>query len=319
MIVSDGLRLDLAHDLAELLDDDGCTLSYAFSTLPSNTPFGMTALLPLGDAPVGIDFAGGKARLTHDGGARLEERDGRKDLLGRKLADSKGKPIVGFVDLEQLLKDGRVPRTAVVVVFDQRIDEQGHKGTEELPGLVGKMVRNLKHGIDLLHNAGVGAVHVVTDHGFLFLPPDAVDALGAPQVPPTQYLYKHQRWTALRAGAQTTEVLRLPLPFSPDITLGFPRGVRTLEKAEQYLHGGISLKNASLPTSSRTGLCPKFGSDSSYRSLRTSSQAGQFPSFYGRGLRLDRRLLVNTSRCRYVSGLRRGTHPRALPRVQSSS
>jgi hypothetical protein len=247
VIVSDGLRLDLAHDLAELLDDNGPTLDHVLSTLPSNTPFGMSALLPLTETPVGVDFSGGKAKLTQDGAARLEERDGRKDLLARKLLNEKGKPAVGFVDLEQLLKDGHVPGAQVVVVFDQRIDEQGHKGTEELPGLVGKMVRNLKRAIDMLHNAGIGTVHVVTDHGFLLLPPDAVDGLGAPQVPPTQYLYKHQRWTALRPGALISEVLRLPLPLSPEITLGFARGVRSLEKAEQYLHGGISLQECVIP------------------------------------------------------------------------
>jgi len=90
-------------------------------------------------------------------------------------------------------------------------------------------------------------VQVVTDHGFLLLPPEDVDALGRPQVLPNQAHYKHQRWSALKPGVPVSDVMQLPSPLAPDIVLGIPRGVRTLEKAESYLHGGISLQECVIP------------------------------------------------------------------------
>jgi hypothetical protein len=88
---------------------------------------------------------------------------------------------------------------------------------------------------------------VVTDHGFLLLPPEAVDALGRPEVLPGQAYYRHQRWVALKPDAPADDVMRLPAPLAPSMLLGIPRGVRTLEKAEPYLHGGISLQECVIP------------------------------------------------------------------------
>jgi len=134
------------------------------------------------------------------------------------------------------------------VVFDNTIDELGHKGTEQLPLLAETLAADLRKAILLLHEAGVSEVHVVTDHGFLLLPPEAVDAQGRPELLPAQVLHKDLRWAALKPGAAVEGLLRLPLPLDPDAaTLAFPRGVRTLKKAESYMHGGISLQECVVP------------------------------------------------------------------------
>ena len=94
---------------------------------------------------------------------------------------------------------------------------------------------------------GVSEVHVVTDHGFLLLPPQEVDALGRPDLP-RQTERREPRWAALKPDAPVDEVFLLPCPLDPHgPRLGFPRGVRTLQAAEPYEHGGISLHECVLP------------------------------------------------------------------------
>jgi hypothetical protein len=207
----------------------------------------MTALLPLSDAPVTVEFGAGKPTIQQGEAKNLDTRDGRKGFLRAALMNARGKSQVDFIDLEALLKGGEVPGTPLVVVLDNGLDEQGHKGTEQLPALAEVFVRNLRRAVEALHQAGVETVHVVTDHGFLLLPPEAVDALGRPEVLPAQARYKHQRWAVLKPDAPVADVMRLPVPLAPNVFLGIPRGLRTLQKAEPYLHGGISLQECVIP------------------------------------------------------------------------
>lgn len=260
VLIVDALRWDLAATLGERLGGE-TALHAAAATLPAITPFGMAALLPL-DAggtrgfaapalPIALDVdcASKPFSLRPAGGPNLGTRDGRKAFLTEALTARRGEPPA-FLDLDELLKRTRAPSASTLVVFDNGIDEHGHKGAEEFPGLVEHFLTLLKRGVEKLHDAGVGTVHLVTDHGFLFLPPDAIDGLGTPRLEPAQVVRKEQRWAALKPGVAASDVpdvIRLPLPLAPGIAGGFPRGVRTLVKAEPYLHGGISLQECVVP------------------------------------------------------------------------
>jgi hypothetical protein len=250
VVICDALRWDLAEELREGLPEGDCTLTPLASTLPSKTPFGMTALLPLGATPLTVEYKGTTLSIKQGASPELTARQGRKDYLTAALAhfSGKGAKAVGFVDLSALLAGAAVPRAAVVIVFDTSIDEQGENATESLPVLAESFVANVRRGVERLHGAGIATVHVVTDHGFLLVPPDGVDALGSPQVPPAQAVHKEARWAALKRGAVAADVMRFALPLAPDgYALGFPRGVRTLEKATAYMHGGISLQECVIP------------------------------------------------------------------------
>lgn len=247
VIICDCLRWDVAQRLAEALAG-APTVTPLASTLPSATPFGMTALLPLGDAPLTIQFATAGAPVIRQGaGPDLAQRAGRKQFLEQHVAAQPGGAIA-FIDLDELLRAGAVPDAPLVVAFDTTIDQQGHVGADQLAGSIDKLVRNLQRAIELCHAAGAREVHVVTDHGFLLAPPEELDALGRPELPAIQAQYKSHRYAVLRPDIASDELIVFSPPLAPDSgRLGFPRGVRTLIKAEAFAHGGISLQECVIP------------------------------------------------------------------------
>jgi hypothetical protein len=247
VLIVDACRWDLAQSIKQRLGE-GCTLTPLIATLPTETPFGMTALLPLAEMPLQVRFGEhGQVDLRQDGSANLAQRDGRKALLQSRLTGL-GRNGLAFIELQDLLGADAPPRAKVVVVFDHSLDEQGHSGAEQLPELVESFVQHLRHAIERLHEAKIATVHVVTDHGFLLLPPAEVNALGRPELPIAQTYQRSRRWAALRPDVPAADLLHLPMPLAPQaVLLAFPRGVRTLEAAEEFLHGGISLQECVIP------------------------------------------------------------------------
>lgn len=248
VILCDALRWDLARGVMGKLSGPDHSVEAVASTLPSETSFGMASLLPLGQEPLEVDYSGNAVSLRDPSRKELSTREGRRSFLRDRLVDEDGKPTVGFTEVEALLKGTAVPKSRVVVAFDNTIDEQGHKIPEQLPMLARQLVGNLARVVELLHDAGIETVHLATDHGFLLLPSEEVAALGTPTVPVAQALKREPRWAALKPDAPTLEVIRLPSPFVPaPNNLGLARGVRTLVQPEPYLHGGLSLQECVIP------------------------------------------------------------------------
>jgi PglZ domain len=245
VIVADGLRWDLARSLQAVCSS--MAIHSLAATIPSKTAFGMAAMLPIQGVDIKVSFDKGVMIRTSDD-ANLSTRDGRKAFLEARLPRKGGKPGVGFIDLEELLNGTPLPSLPVAVIFDNTIDEQGHKVTHELPGLVEQLTSKLRRAVERLHELGINEVHVVTDHGFLLLPADMVNGLGRPSVGLAQVLRREDRWCALKPDAPVTGLIRLPLPMATDpVVLGFPRGVRTLVETGDYCHGGISLQETVIP------------------------------------------------------------------------
>lgn len=248
VILCDALRWDLGLKVLERLSGPDHSVEAVASVLPSETPFGMASLLPLGQERLAVDWSGGDLSVSNPSGSDLSTREARRAFLKATLVDRGGKAVVQFTEVESLLKGAPVPKSRVVVVFDNTLDEQGHKVPEQLPLLARQMAGNLARVVELLHDAGIDTVHLATDHGFLLLPPEEVAALGTPTVPVAQVLKREPRWAALKADAPTQEVIRLPSPFlRPPNVLGLARGVRTLVQPEPYLHGGLSLQECVIP------------------------------------------------------------------------
>jgi hypothetical protein len=246
VVIVDALRLDIAQRTVERLGQTA-ELHAVAATLPTTTPFGMTALLPISGAPIGVGANSSTVQLFTDDTDSLEEREGRKTHL-RLLLESRG-DSVAFVEVEDLLQGGVVPADRFIVAFTYALDDRGHSkaNTASLPEEAIKMPARLALLVQRLHASGIARVDLVTDHGFLWLNPDDVDALGTPTVPQVQVTKKAPRYAILANGAAAPELMHLPLPFDPSVQLGFPRGIRTLGKAAWYAHGGVSLQEAVIP------------------------------------------------------------------------
>jgi hypothetical protein len=254
VVIVDALRWDLARQVVERLGEQA-QIQPVVTTLPSTTPFGMTALLPLQD---NLSFGFNPAAVVRaEDGDDLAQRQKRKDYLQSTLGNNK-RDSIAFVDFWEVAEGRPPPQVTQLVVFDNSIDEQGHKpkGSDQFLLLVEEFVDQLTRVIERLHMAGIGTVHVVTDHGFLFLPTEAVDSLGQPELPANQVLKKDHRWAALKPGVAPAQLIRFSAPLSNGtVPLGFPRGVRVLKKSEPFLHGGISLHECLIPyLVSRVGL-----------------------------------------------------------------
>lgn len=263
VIISDALRWDLAEHVRERLEQQGraVELEPVLATLPTITPFGMSALLPLDqlatdEAHITVSYAG-KPVIKDGAGHVLSTRDGRKALLETVLRDPHGStssheapsgPLVAFANMEDVLAGAVIPTAPFVVVFDNDIDQQGHQGGDRFPRLALDLAADVARTVTRLHESGIEEIHIVTDHGFLLLPPEDVDGLGRPQVSVNQAYRRESRWVALKPDAPAPDVFHIACPLNPDgPLLGFPRGVRTLEAAEPYEHGGISLHECVLP------------------------------------------------------------------------
>jgi hypothetical protein len=148
---------------------------------------------------------------------------------------------VAFIELKSLIEGAKPKAADVTVVFDYRLDDAGH-GQGSVPDEIEGHVRRLVRAVQRLHEIGIGSVDVVTDHGFLHQPPDLVEALGKPPLAPAQVHHRASRYAVLKPDAPVDSLVRVPSPLVPSLELGFPRGIRTLQKPTEYLHGGISLQ-----------------------------------------------------------------------------
>jgi hypothetical protein len=137
-----------------------------------------------------------------------------------------------------------IPKTRWLVVFSYALDDRGHSlaDSASLPGEAAKLIPRLVRAVERLHRAGVARVDIVTDHGFIYVPPELTDSLRHPDVPARQAVSKNARYAVLQPDVRATELVHRVSPMAPNVTLGFPRGIRTLSKATVYLHGGISLE-----------------------------------------------------------------------------
>ncbi len=210
VIISDALRWDLGQRVRDRLEQAAgagrtVTMASYLATLPSITPFGMTALLPLDQLPsveatLSASYVDG-ATIKDGAGRALSTRDGRKALLEAALPRRGNVPSVAFLDMEYLLAGAPIPQAPIVVVFDNDIDQEGHKGGDQFPRLALELSTNIARTIERLHEAGVTEAHVVTDHGFLLLPSAEVEALGRPELPTRQVERREPRWVALKPDA----------------------------------------------------------------------------------------------------------------------
>ena len=227
LLFVDGLRMDLAHRLVELVEAEGLHVKWQWCW--SGFPTVTATCKPLA-SPVAASLKGNSAGsdlypITKDG------RPARKPVLDKTLAEA------GWSTTPTLLPEGRLWSEA------GSFDEQGHALGARMAEQVKVGLRDVADRVMSLARAG-RQVRIVTDHGWLLVPGGLeVAPLDSGLVEPQG---KRSRCAHVKPAASTTYV-QLPWSWSADVHVAVATGARAFLGGQEYAHGGVSPQECVLP------------------------------------------------------------------------
>lgn len=228
VVFVDGLRLDVAHRLAERLATAGVEVGIetGLAALPTVTQTAKPALVPIDPAMLGPgkDLDAGRAENGVSAGVavlRSLMKDAGVQVLG---GDEVGDP------------SGRAWTEAGEV--DHKGHDLGPRIAHEIDAEVALISRRIR---DLLA-AGWSTVSVVTDHGWLLLPS------GLPKTELAIALTEKRkgRCARLKAGA-AAGVPTVPWHWDEQVLIAVAPGISCFEDGKKYEHGGISPQECVVP------------------------------------------------------------------------
>ena len=236
VLFSDGLRFDVSQRLTSRLRDKGwtVTLSTRWAGLPTVTATAKPAVSPVSQdikgVSLGEDFlpatADGEESLTTDRFRKLLASNGYQYISEDETGDPTGR---GWTEHGEL-------------------DKLGHSLQGKLAGRIEEQVELLLERIELLLEAGWRDIHVVTDHGWLWLPG------GLPKVDLPKYLTK-SRWARCAAikGGSKVEVPTVRWHWNVHERVAVAPGIACFGAGNEYAHGGMSLQESLIPVIQVTG------------------------------------------------------------------
>jgi hypothetical protein len=248
VVVVDALRYDCALSLKALLRGQAVDVEPMMAMLPTVTPVGMTALLPLGDAAVTIEIKGNAIHPKLDG-KDMAVRDNRLALLKEFGADCRG-----IKDLEaQTDPPGKLGELLVISGHDE-VDGIGHGDAQTLIRHLDLEIERLARLIRKLHRWGYGRVHVVTDHGFILLDerklPDEVSCEKA-------WCHVLKERFALVPAKVDLPLVRFPLAWDLGMHVAVPPGMAFFKAEKSFSHGGATLQEVVIPHLVSRGHAPQ--------------------------------------------------------------
>ncbi|RKY69955.1 MAG: hypothetical protein DRQ14_09785, partial [Candidatus Latescibacterota bacterium] len=204
------------------------------TVLPSITELGMAALLP--GAQEGLSLAVENGRLAvcigdESVGSLSERRAYFERHLGRR-----GKVVA----LEELERED-LSRVQLLVVLCRQIDEFGSFAADLHPRGLLEMVGRVARSVRYVAEKGFERIWVVSDHGFLFVPPEVrLSSLSAPEAPICK-----RRFAVGGSQGSHFNVRAEELGLKGSALLSFPEGLSVFGlpgEAGAFLHGGLSLQ-----------------------------------------------------------------------------
>jgi hypothetical protein len=230
VLFADGLRMDVAQQLAEKLTTVGIesTRDWEWSTIPSVTATAKPAASPIAD-----NLQGGEAG---------DEFSTRLISTGQLLTQDRFVTALKARAWQHLGSDQTGDPSGSAWTEAGALDKRGHTEGWKLARSVETEVRDLVSRISALLKAGWTEVIVVTDHGWLLLP------AGLPKVELKLFLAENRwgRCAALKPGAQT-DALAFKWHWNPAVMIASPPGAGCFRASMEYSHGGVSLQEMVTP------------------------------------------------------------------------
>lgn len=254
VIVSDALRYEVATELRERVTATlrgEPALGSMLSALPSQTRWGMAALLP--GEQLTWDAAGDRV-LRSGQPTRAEDRAAHLDRAGYPSAVLKLDHLMALsVDEGRALFEGK----RLIYLYHDAIDAVGDKPASErdvfsaCQAALEELTRAVKR---LVNSLNTSTVIVTADHGFLYQrqPIEEADKLTLPAKGTGGSADRRSViGTALPAPEGTLRVaLEAYQPMTAPVGALFPRGTlryRVAGGGAQYVHGGASLQEMVVP------------------------------------------------------------------------
>jgi len=225
----DGLRLDVAHLLAERLQGAGAavTTTVGLAALPTVTQTAKPVLVPIDQSLLGPGKALDACRASSGATAGVQ-------VLRSLLAEA-GVQVLGAQET------GDPSGRAWTETGD--IDHKGHDLGTRLAQEIGHEVSRIARRTWDLLEAGWSTVTVVTDHGWLLLPS------GLPKnesLPIAATVSRKGRCARIKDGA-SVDVPTVPWHWDKDVRIALAPGISCFEANQAYEHGGVSPQECVVP------------------------------------------------------------------------
>lgn len=222
----DGLRLDLAHRLADRLGSLDTELQTHLAAIPTVTDTAKPVLTPVpGDALVaGKDL--GPARATS--GAKASA-----SVLRGYMGDRGGQSL-------SAIETG--DRSGWAWTEAGTVDSRGHQFQSAFVDDLDRELDDIAKRVKLLLDAGWTRVEVVTDHGWLLVP----GGMERVDLPAATVEVKKGRCARLKDGADVT-VPTAPWHWDSNVRIALAPGISCFEAGKEYEHGGVSLQECVVP------------------------------------------------------------------------
>jgi len=238
VIIVDGLRYDCAFPIQEALKGHDVKIEAVRAELPTITPVGMTALLPLGDAKLSLEV---KCNYPHPilNGTDCSQPKARLEYLIQFGADCRS-----IEDLESQSGKPKDLGELLVVAGHDAVDDIGHGSADNLVRHLHLEIQRLARLIRKLHLWGYEIVHVVTDHGFILLEESKL-----PEEVACDKDWCHvrkERFALVRASADVS-LVTFPFAWDENMRVAVPPGLAFFKAEKSFSHGGASLQELIIP------------------------------------------------------------------------
>ena len=238
VLIVDALRYDCAHLIRQVLQNFDVELEPMRAAIPTITPVGMTALMPLSAKEVSFEIKGNS----------LHPRVNGKDTAVRstRIAFLKdfGADCREVSELEAI-SDGPHGLGELLVVFGhEEVDHIGHGSADTLVRHLHIEIERIARLVRKLHRWSYPEVHVVTDHGFILL--DA-DRLPDEVTCDTEWCRVKKERFALVPAEADLPVASLPFDWDPSLRVALPPGLAFFKAEKSFSHGGAALQELVIP------------------------------------------------------------------------
>ena len=238
VLVVDALRYDCAHLVRQALPNLGVQLEPLRAALPTVTPVGMTALLPLSSTEVSFDVKGNG----------LHPRLGGKDaaVSSNRIAFLRafGADCRRIDDIEAHAEPPDALGDLLVVFGHEEVDHLGHGSADALVRHVHGEIERIARLVRKLHGWRYPEVHVVTDHGFILLDEDRLPD----EVPcDRDWCRVRKARFALVPAEADLPVASLPFDWDPTLRVALPPGLAFFQAEQAFSHGGAALQELVIP------------------------------------------------------------------------